>query len=185
LGGVVFLCNSRSPLEIVKGFHGHLCPGALIGYRAALYALEELFEKRDVDEELVAVVENDSCSIDAVQALTGCTVGKGNMLIKNHGKQAFTFVNRDNNKAVRLALQFGVFDALEDRKAIMSFMQHAPIDEIFNIAYLPDFKLPDKAQIFKTVQCEYCQEGIMESKARMKNGKVSCLNCYEEYTRGW
>ena len=180
------MCNCRSPLEIVKEFHGHLCPGALIGYRAALYALEELFgDQRDVDEELVAVVENDSCSIDAVQALTGCTVGKGNMLIKNYGKQAFTFVNRDKNKALRLVLQFGVFDALEDRKAIMSFMQHAPIDEIFNVAYLTEFELPDKAQIFKTIQCEYCHEGIMESKARLQNGKTVCLDCYQEYTRGW
>ncbi len=42
-------------------FHGHACPGLAIGYRAAVYALETLRGGRDVDEELVAIVENDAC----------------------------------------------------------------------------------------------------------------------------
>ncbi len=56
------------------------------------------------DEEIVAVVENDSCAVDAVQVLTGCTFGKGNLLFKDHGKQVYTFINRNTNDAVRVSL---------------------------------------------------------------------------------
>ncbi len=62
-------------------FHGHLCPGLAIGYRAATGALEWLKENRSEDEELVAIVETDACGADAVQVLTGCTFGKGNLQV--------------------------------------------------------------------------------------------------------
>jgi len=58
-------------------FHGHICPGLSIGYRAALAGMDRLNEERAPDEEIVAIVETDACSADAVQVLTGCTFGKG------------------------------------------------------------------------------------------------------------
>ncbi|MGC8781549.1 MAG: FmdE family protein, partial [Anaerolineae bacterium] len=60
-------------LEEAIRFHGHFCPGLLIGYRAAQIALRELGVERVADEELVAICENDACGVDAVQVLTGCT----------------------------------------------------------------------------------------------------------------
>ncbi|HML27152.1 MAG TPA: FmdE family protein, partial [Methanomethylovorans sp.] len=39
-------------------FHGHVCPGLTIGYIAAKAAIEKLEAERDVDEELVTIVEN-------------------------------------------------------------------------------------------------------------------------------
>ncbi len=76
-------------------FHGHACPGLALGYRAALFALETL-GKRAADEELVAIVENNSCAVDAVQLLTGCTFGKGNLIFRDYGKQVYTFVKRSS-----------------------------------------------------------------------------------------
>ena len=60
-------------------FHGHICPGIAIGVLVAKYALEHGFE-HSPDEELVAVVETDSCSVDALQVLLGTTFGKGNLI---------------------------------------------------------------------------------------------------------
>ena len=48
-------------------FHGHICPGLSIGYRAAKAGMEWLAENRADDEEIVAIVETDACSADAVQ----------------------------------------------------------------------------------------------------------------------
>ncbi len=45
-------------------FHGHVCPGLSMGYRAAKVAMERLKETRAEDEELVAIVETDACSAD-------------------------------------------------------------------------------------------------------------------------
>ena len=45
--------------EVVE-FHGHACPGLAFGFRATKLALRELGISRSSDEELVAVVENNS-----------------------------------------------------------------------------------------------------------------------------
>lgn len=49
--------------------------------------MEALGGGRDIDEEMVAIVENDSCAVDAIQVLTGCTLGKGNLIFRDYGKQ--------------------------------------------------------------------------------------------------
>lgn len=41
-------------------FHGHVCPGLIIGYRAAKVAQSAFRVERSEDEELVAIVENDA-----------------------------------------------------------------------------------------------------------------------------
>lgn len=71
------------PFEKAVEFHGHVCPGLAIGYRAAELGIEALACGRDTDEELVAIVENDACGVDAVQVVTGCTLGKGNLILKD------------------------------------------------------------------------------------------------------
>ena len=83
-------------------FHGHICPGLSIGYRAAKLALDKIAEKRAADEEVVAIVETDACSADAVQVLTGCTFGKGNFIYKDYGKMALTLISRKSGQGVRV-----------------------------------------------------------------------------------
>ena len=72
-------------LKAAITFHGHLCPGLIIGYRAAILAAKELDLHRDKDEELVAVVENDACGLDAIQWMLGCSIGKGNLIFLMSG----------------------------------------------------------------------------------------------------
>ena len=69
-------------------FHGHSCPGLALGYRAAEYALQHLRAGRSEDEDLVAVVENDACGVDAIQLVAGCSAGKGNLILRDFGKHA-------------------------------------------------------------------------------------------------
>ena len=75
--------NRKEPLkdqdfQRCADFHGHVCPGLAIGYRAAKAGMEWLSANRAEDEEVVAIVETDACGADAIQVLTGCTFGKGN-----------------------------------------------------------------------------------------------------------
>lgn len=86
--------SSDTGLREVVQFHGHLCPGLALGYRVAKAALRELKSDRPHDEELAAVVENDSCATDAIQFITGCTFGKGNLVFLDYGKHVYTFYNR-------------------------------------------------------------------------------------------
>ena len=62
--------------EIIQ-LHGHECPGVVMGYRMATAAMDKLYSIRAKDEEIVAIVENDACGVDALQCVTGCTFGNG------------------------------------------------------------------------------------------------------------
>ena len=86
-------------------FHGHKCPGLAIGYKVSEAAKEKMGLSFSKDEEIVCVVENDACCVDAVQVLTGCSIGKGNLIHKDSGKMAFTFFNRKNGEGVRIVLK--------------------------------------------------------------------------------
>ncbi|TGC08051.1 FmdE family protein [Methanolobus halotolerans] len=196
--------------EEAAKFHGHVCPGLTIGYIAAKAGIEELETDRDVDEELVTIVENDACGVDAVQVLTGCTIGKGNLIYRDHAKQVFTFICRDSNKAVRIALKASFnIDAIDPkvsslRPKVMSgtateeetkefrqrmdgisrTMRETPVREMFDLKFV-DVDIPKKARIFNSVKCAKCGEMMAESRARVQDGEYICIPCYEEYSRGW
>ncbi|EAX48409.1 formylmethanofuran dehydrogenase, subunit E region [Thermosinus carboxydivorans Nor1] len=198
------------PKDLQKAidFHGHFCPGLAIGYRAAKAAMEKLQVERAEDEELVAIVETDACGIDAVQSLLGCTMGKGNLIYKDYGKQVYTIVSRKQNKAVRVAMRANVFpqspaqeklrsavfsgQATEEERKEFQKMQQAKIkqllttdtDTLFKVEFV-EMPLPQPAKIFRSVTCDYCGEPVMEPRARIKDGKIACLPCNEEYSRGW
>ncbi len=38
------------------------------------------------------------CGVDAIQVLTGCTYGKGNLIHRDLGKMAFSFYRRTDGK---------------------------------------------------------------------------------------
>ena len=91
--------------EKCTDFHGHVCGGLTIGYKAALYAVELLGLNRSEDEEVVCISENDACGVDAIQVVLGCSAGKGNLLFHITGKQAFSFYDRTSGRSVRLVLR--------------------------------------------------------------------------------
>jgi formylmethanofuran dehydrogenase subunit E len=178
-------------LEKTVAFHGHFCPGLLIGYRASLIALRELGVERAQDEELVTIAETDACGLDAVQYLTGCTMGKGNLILRDWGKQVFTFGRRSDDRMVRVALRFGVThrdaeDALpadEQRLRARERMQTMSDNELFDVRWV-DTPLPSRARLFHTVRCSRCGEGVMEARAHLHEGEPVCPECYGEvYTR--
>lgn len=183
--------RAKDQLEGVIAFHGHHCPGVTIGYRAALIALRELNVARAQDEELVAICENDACGVDAVQYLTGCTIGKGNLILRDWGKQVFTFGRRNDGKMLRIALKYGTMPNVPDlppeerRKLAFERLEKSSDAELFDVRWI-DAPLPDKARIFKSVLCAQCGEGVSEARARVREGAFVCPACYGEVdTGGW
>lgn len=163
-------------------FHGHECPGLAIGFRAAQEARKLLGIDFSSDEELVCITENDACGVDAIQVMVGCSLGKGNLLYRDTGKQAFSFFNRKTGQKIRLVLK--AKDESMDRQERQQFILNAPFEQVFEIK-TPSFNLPESARIFTTVICEQCGEGAPEPKIRLMNSKKICLDCFEGYSRGW
>lgn len=97
--------RERRTWEDCIAFHGHVCGGLAIGYRAAQYASGLLELEYSKDEQVVCIAENDACGVDAIQVMLGCSVGKGNLLFRLRGKQAFSFYNRRTGRSVRLVLR--------------------------------------------------------------------------------
>src|SRR5659263_107475 len=104
-------------LRRAVAFHGHLCPGLLIGWRAAVAAAAALEVTGSPDEELILIAENDSCSVDAFQALLSTTFGKGNLIFRDFGKQVFTLGDRRSDRSVRVALRSDAFQPGLSREA--------------------------------------------------------------------
>lgn len=157
-------------------FHGHSCGGLLIGFRAAAAAMEILgINEPCADEEIVCVAENDACGIDAIQALLGCTAGKGNLIFRLRGKQAFSFYDRRNGKSFRLALKSHDFASKEEKHR---FMNEAQWRDIFS--YSPTTEpIPNAARIFKSQPCSICGETTAEPWLRINDGRAVCLDCLE------
>ncbi|HHW23325.1 MAG TPA: formylmethanofuran dehydrogenase [Clostridiaceae bacterium] len=163
-------------------FHGHSCPGLAIGYKAAEAAKEKMGITFASDEEVVCVTENDACGVDAIQLLTGCSIGKGNLIYRGTGKMAFSFFNRKNGESLRMIIK--PFKGEMDRKERQEYILNSPVDEIFDFMN-PAFSLPETARIFTSVVCESCGESAPEHKMRLQDGKKVCLDCFKEYSRGW
>ncbi|RKD33787.1 FmdE family protein [Thermohalobacter berrensis] len=163
-------------------FHGHECPGLAIGYRVAESVRKRLGLDFSKDEEVVCITENDACGVDAIQVILGCTFGKGNLIYRGTGKHAFTFFRRNTNEGVRIVLK--PLNEEMDREKRQNYILTAPEEEIFQFKK-PNFDLPEKARIFKTIECEICNEGAPEHKIRLMDGKKVCLDCFKDYSRGW
>lgn len=167
-------------LEELISFHGHMCPGLAIGYRATMAALEDLGVDRSSDEELVAIVENDSCSVDAVQQLAGATFGKGNLFFRDWGKQVFTLARRDSQAAIRVSLKAGALEGADTgadaRQRKTDFILNAPVGELFDIRETA-IELPPRAEIRRSVPCDSCGEPVMETRMVEQEGKRLCLGC--------
>ena len=182
-------------------FHGHICPGLSIGYRVAVLAADH-FKDRSKDEELVAIAENRSCAVDAIQAINGCTCGKGNLIFKDYGKHVYTYLKRGDKKALRISLKpdalpqdekhaalfakvrAGTANPDEAKKfrasheAISQRILEMPEEELFWVREV-EIESPEKARIYPTLICSKCEEGFMEPLGRVRNGKIVCIPCFE------
>jgi len=166
-------------------FHGHSCPGLAIGYRAAMAAKNRLGVNFSADEEVVCVTENDACCVDAVQVLTGCSIGKGNLIYRDTGKIAFSFFDRKKNTSLRVLFKKTIrHEEGMDRSEMEQMVLSAPEDELFSFS-TPSYPLPVTARIFASEICEKCGESAPENKIRLHEGKKVCLDCFPDYARGW
>jgi len=174
--------NINDLMKKATVFHGHLCPGIAIGVLAAKYALEHDFE-HSPDEEIVAVVETDNCSVDALQILLGTTFGKGNLVHLDYGKNNYSFYNRKTQKGIRLALKQEIsnYKNLSRDEKIQKLLELEP-EGVFDIHEI-EFNPPNMAQIEESEPCEMCGELTMESRMMNYQGKIMCISCYKEFKK--
>lgn len=188
-------------LDRVVEFHGHMCPGLAMGVQAAQIALREIGAHAK-DEEVVAVVETDMCGVDAIQFLTGCTFGKGNLIHRDYGKNAFSFFRRSDGRAIRVLGRPDAWQRDPEHQALFAKVRSGQATEAERARFQelhvsqsrrvlelePDSLYewqelnaapPRKARIHASVTCAECGEAAMETRIRRLDGRDLCQPCFD------
>ncbi|MCK4379086.1 MAG: TraR/DksA C4-type zinc finger protein [Deltaproteobacteria bacterium] len=162
-------------------FHGHSCPGLAMGYRMTKAAMDFLAQFRAEDEELVAITENNACGVDALQYISGCTFGKGNLIFRDYGKQAYTLYSLKTGEGVRVVLNRQDIPAEKkaDRQVYIRWLLEADDAQMLSLTRV-QIREPEKARIMASVACDCCGEAVMESRIRVVNGRKMCIPCHEK-----
>lgn len=188
-------------LDQIVEFHGHMCPGLAMGIQVASIALREI-GPHSKDEEVVAVVETDMCGVDAIQFMTGCTFGKGNLIHRDWGKSGYTFYRRSDGKAIRIAGKPGAFERDPEHQELFAKVRagtatdaekgrfrelhesqsrrvlEKSADSLFTVTEVHGDP-PRKARIHASVICAACGEGTMETRIHRLGDRDLCPPCFE------
>ena len=194
--------NFKTLLDSAASFHGHLCGGQAIGVRMALAGLRELGMDDDPSkrENLVTYVEVERCIADAIQIVTGCTVGRRNLKLVNVGKFAATFVDVSNGKGVRIssrkdthasAMNFAERNgwiasgepieefSQREKEIIIRAYSEMPESDMFAIEKVR-VNVPKKEHRGgpkQPVVCSSCGELIFDQMEIVKEKRVFCRSC--------
>ena len=171
--------ETKDLMEKAVRFHGHICPGLAIGVLTAKYLLDHGY-RYSPNEELVAVVESDNCSVDALQVLLGTTFGKGNLIHQDYGKLNYYFHDRRTEKSIRMSLKKkGHKDKNLSKDEKIQVLFNSKPEDIFIIKEI-EFDPPGLAQIEESVPCEICGEATMNGRLMAYNNSEMCIPCYKK-----
>jgi formylmethanofuran dehydrogenase subunit E len=168
--------------------HGHLCPGQVLGLRMAILGCERLgIVQPKSSKRLIVFVETDRCGADAIQTVTGCTLGKRTLKFVDYGKLAATFLDTETGRAVRVAARESSREAAQrfapeepDRRQAQLRAYKALADtELFTVedvnVVLEEDALPG-APTQRTL-CESCGEGVNDGREVPSDGRTLCRAC--------
>ncbi len=179
--------------------HGHLCPGQVLGVRLAMLGLRLVGiddPKGEQRKDLLVFVEIDRCATDAIQSVTGCSLGKRSLKFMDFGIMAATFWNTSAGKAVRIVAKeeskegsAKYFPEIENKYKrqveaykVMSDHELFEVQEV-ELKQLPDCDLPGRPT--RRVQCDMCGDWVQDCRDVELDGKVVCRACAGQryYTR--
>ncbi len=181
----------RSLEELLKessAIHGHHCAGQVLGVRMAMVGCREVgIDEPKGCKKLIVYVEIDRCATDAVQAVTGCSLGKRTLKFLDYGKMAVTFVNTETKKAVRVLARddarklapLYADQGAHPREAQKQAYRVMPEESLFFVqpvtVEIPVSEMPGYRG--ERVRCEECGEGINFHREVRVGGHTLCVPC--------
>lgn len=180
--------NMERNWDMCIAFHGHPCPVLATGYRVAVEALKRL-EITDLHKQkLICISENSVCGVDSIQIMLNCTLAKGNIIIRDNGKQVYTVVRVSDGKGLRFSLKeemalpwpdpdvwpenVGWEDQIER-------LLNDSADSMFDITEVEmKIDMPYVGHVFQYNKCVKCGELVSEYAQHVRFGKIYCNDCY-------
>lgn len=175
--------------ESVK-IHGHLCAGQVLGVRLAILGLELLgiVDPKGRDRKSFMVyVEIDRCATDAIQSVTGCSLGKRSLRWMDYGIMAATFVRVPEGTGYRIVARE---DAREASKRYLPEVENKyerqlaayrimTNEELFTVqpvkVNIRDCDLPGRP--IRRVRCERCGDYVQDCREVERDGRILCRAC--------
>jgi len=171
-----------------SSIHGHHCAGQVLGVRMAMVGCREVaIDEPKGCKKLVVYVEIDRCATDAVQTVTGCSLGKRTLKFLDYGKMAVTFINTETQQAVRVVAKDEAReqtlcyapDAPNQREAQKQAYRLMPEEMLFTIkpvaVSVPIQERPNYRS--KRVPCKSCGEEINFHRDVEIEGYSFCIPC--------
>ncbi len=190
-------------MKIALEFHGHKCPAMPMGLRAGLAAMEMLGVERSQDKELILLSETGEghaagCFLDGLMTATGCTYGKGNAEKLRYHKMAFTLIDKETGKAVRVSVKpdfmkkalsspfvqkrkEGVLPqdiAPEVTEPQVEMILTLPADQFLDVGEVHEVKVDNRKGIFDAQPCAKCGElTFIDKLEKDADGNLVCIPC--------
>ena len=170
--------------------HGHLCPGQVLGVKMSILGLREIGIKDPKGKDrkrIIVFVEMDRCATDAVQSVTGCSLGHRTMKFMDYGKMAATFLNLKTGKAVRViakgesrqkAKEF--FPEIKNKyEAQLEAYKIMPDNDLFDVMEVHVKVKPEDmpGRPLRKIKCDSCGEHVQDMREVHRDGKVLCRPC--------
>ncbi len=176
-------------LERSTKIHGHICAGQVIGVRLSMLGLAAIGidDPKAQRKEFYVLVEIDRCATDAIQSVTGCSLGKRSMKWLDYGIMAATFVNLKTDKAVRITALEEARETskkyapeIDDKyKQQLEAYRIMPDEELFKVQQvkvaIPNADMPGRPM--KRVQCDACGDWVQDCREVVREGKNLCRPC--------
>ncbi|MBF0458544.1 MAG: formylmethanofuran dehydrogenase [Nitrospirae bacterium] len=174
--------------ESVK-IHGHLCAGQVLGVKMSILGLSlvGIFDPKGIDrKDIIVYVEIDRCATDAIQSVTGCSLGHRSMKFMDYGIMAATFLNLKTRTAVRVIAREDARDKAAHYSGIanpyeaqlMAYKQ-MPNEELFYTmpvtVNVPPEDMPGRP--IKRIQCARCGDYVQDMRHVGIDGQDVCKAC--------
>ncbi len=190
----------QKEFDAVVEFHGCYCLDIAMGYRVSKALMREMGDDMKNMKDVYAYVGAPTCAVDAIQKVTGCTLGKRNLVFTNTGKSVFVMQNVKTGKAVRAYCHYWdnfdheqlreqrkaahvptatpeqktVFSALLDRQVHGILV--APEATLFTLGGVT-LEASPKSSKYISAPCAVCGEFAKVDLLRDQGGKKLCSEC--------
>ena len=166
-------------LKKAGDYHGHVCAGIALGTKMSLAAMKALgLDPGIKNKNLIVYAEIDRCMTDAVQVVTGCSLGHRSLKHIDYGKFAATFINLDTGKSLRASIKES-FDSNGPIEEISRIIARTPDEEMVILQEvqidIPENDLPGPPK--KKSYCSICSERVMDGREVNREGKTLCRAC--------
>ncbi len=165
------MVDPRKFLKAASQLHGHECPEVVLGLRAGAAAMNWLGVERSVGGELLALLRvprGRPCFADGVQAITGCTLGKGNVRVVEGGPLGLTLIDQSTRRALRVApkVAFPPSQPRGEAEALLRRLLTAPEKQVLSVGEEFRYEPPDAVHPSTTLA-----EGIDGGLTAVKAGR--------------